>query len=91
MALWVIIGLVCYVFFCICVACELGQRVTDVFTSIDIVIEQFNWYRYPVAMKRMFLTFLPIVQKPVDIKCFGSFASNREGFLKVCMCIYNNQ
>lgn len=79
----VIIGMVCYVFSCICVACELGQRVTDAFTSINDVIDQFNWYRYPAVMKRILYAILPTVQKPIDVKCFGSFAANRETCRKV--------
>lgn len=70
---------------CILIVCELGQRVTDIFASINDVIEQYNWYQYPIAMKKMLLTILPEVQKPVDIKCFGSLAANRECFKKVCV------
>lgn len=66
------------VFFCIFVVCELGQGVTDLFTSIADVIEQFDWYLHSIAMKKMLLTILPITQKPVYLKCFGSIAANRD-------------
>lgn len=83
MALLVVVVQVLYVLLLLCVACELGQRVTDIFDSVADVIEQFGWYSHPVTMRRMFLTILPFVQKPIDIKCFGSFAANRDNLKKV--------
>lgn len=67
------------------VVCEFGQGVTDAFFSIHQTFEEFYWYRHPLAMRKMLLIILPIVQKPVDLRCFGSVAANRENFKKVCM------
>ena len=79
----VTIAEVFYVFLCVSVVCELGQRVTDIFTSITDVIEQFDWYLHSQAMNRMLPIILLIVQKPVDLKCFGSISANRETCKKV--------
>lgn len=73
----------CAAFLTLWIVCELGQRVTDIFASINGKFEEFAWYSYPKAMQRMLPTILITVQKPVDIKCFGSFAANREGYRKV--------
>lgn len=73
----------CCVFLCIWIVCKLGQRITDVFASIKDIFDQFDWYAHPQAIKRMLPTILLNVQKPVDVKCFGSFAANREGCKQV--------
>lgn len=56
---------------------------TDLFASINEVIEQFDWYLHPNGMRLMLLKILAIAQKPVDVKCFGSIAANRETIKKV--------
>lgn len=62
---------------------ELGQRTTNVFSEIDDMICQWDWYSFPIELKRMLPTFLNVAQHPVEIPCFGSSTCSRETFKKV--------
>lgn len=66
------------------VFCELGQRTTNAFEDIDDIICQFDWYLFPIELKRMLPMFVNVAQQPVEIACFGSFKCSRETFKKVC-------
>lgn len=49
------------------------------FVSCEL-IDQFNWYRLPAEIQQMLPLIINFAQLPVDIKCFGSVACDREMF-----------
>lgn len=65
------------------IASELGQRMGDAFEEIDFTIGQFNWYLFPVKIKRMLPMIILDANQPVVLECFGSIACTREVFKNV--------
>lgn len=65
-------------------ACELGQRVTNLFSGVNDMIEHFQWYSYPNKMQKVLLIIMIVAQQPVEFQCFGSTSANRDTFKKVC-------
>ena len=53
------------------------------FDDINDLINQFDWYSFPLKMQQMLPFILANAQQPVGFECFGSFACNRELFRKV--------
>lgn len=62
---------------------EIGQRFGDAFEGIKDVVDQLNWYFYPIKLQRHLPAMIINVQKPVAIKFFGSAVCGREQFKKV--------
>lgn len=69
-----------YSFGLLLITCEIGQRVNVEFNECSEIIDQFDWYRFPAEIQRMLPLILNFTQQPIDIKCFGSTACNRETF-----------
>lgn len=65
------------------VACELGQRIADAFDGIDLTIQQFDWYSFPIEMKQMLPIIILNAQQPVSVACFGSIICTRDVFKNV--------
>lgn len=65
------------------IACELGQRLTDGFNDIELTIDQFAWYLFPIEVKRMLPMIIADAQQPVYLECFGSIGCTREVFKSV--------
>lgn len=78
-----------YSFGPIFLACEVGQHLSDTAEGIDNMIEQFDWYLFPLQQQRMLCTILIDVQEPVVIACFGDVSCSRETFKKVNF-VYKN-
>lgn len=57
---------------------EFGQQLRNAFGEIDHVFDQFNWYLFPIEVKRILPTVILYVQQPVQLKFFGSYSCNRE-------------
>lgn len=74
----------CNTFAIVFIACEFGQRIANAFSEINDLIEQFQWYRFPLQMQRTLPMVLNIGQEPVSLKCFGSLTCCRESLKKVC-------
>lgn len=70
--------LIAYAFGTLFVSCELGQRNHLAFNECSEVIDQFDWYLLPSDIQRMLPLLSHFSQQPVEIKCFGSVALNRE-------------
>lgn len=64
-------------------SCELPGRVSTEFQNISDLINEFEWYLFSLEMKKMLPIIMANAQEPVDFKCFGNFACNRETFKKV--------
>lgn len=71
---------VIYAFGILFVSCELGQRITVAFDECSVIIEQFDWFLFPVEIQRMLLIVIHFAQQSIVIKCFGSAACDRETF-----------
>lgn len=81
-----------YGFGVILFACELGQRVTDLFFGINGMIELKEWYLYSNKMQKMLLLVMIVAQQPVEFQCFGSTSANRDTFKNAsakCQNYYN--
>lgn len=65
------------------IACELSQRMGDAFDEIGSTIDQFDWYLFPIELKRMLPMIMAIAQRPVSMECFGSIACTRDVFKNV--------
>lgn len=73
-----------YAFGVLFVSCEIGQRLNVAFEECSSLVDQFNWYKFPIKMQRMLPLILHFTQQPIYIKCFGSTAADRETFKYVC-------
>lgn len=71
---------VIYAFGLMFLACELCQRTTLAFEECSDTINQFDWYLLPADIQRMLPMIIQFDQQPVQIKCFGTVASDRETF-----------
>lgn len=65
------------------IICELCQRMADGFVKIEITIEQFHWYLFPIEIQRMLPVIIAVAQQPVTLECFGSIACTRDVFKDV--------
>lgn len=69
-----------YAFGLLFMACELCQRAIVVFDECSEMVDQLEWYLLPTKIQRMLPLILHFNQQPIEIKCFGSAACNRETF-----------
>lgn len=73
------------------IACELGQRLGDALEEIDTTVERFDWYLFPIEIKRMLPMIIANAQNAVKLECFGSIHCTRELFKNVRICLYNSK
>lgn len=76
----------CWSFSLVFISCELCQRMSNEFSEISSIIEQFEWYSFSFEMQKRLSFVIMNAQDTVTIKCFGSIASDRETFKKVSLC-----
>lgn len=67
-----------YAFGIVGIACELSQQMNLAFDECNDIINQFEWYLLPSKMQKMLPFFMQLAQQPVNMKCFGSVACDRE-------------
>lgn len=72
------------------ITCELAGQIGNQFDDMDYLIEQFNWYWFPLEVQRVLPILILNGQQPVGFECFGSIMCNRETFKKVWMPIFKN-
>lgn len=63
--------------------CEVYGMISSEFDTINDVIDQFDWYLFPINVQKALPMILLNVQQPIDINFFGSIRCNRETFRKV--------
>lgn len=68
--------------------CEFGQRVSESFYKINIVLERFKWYLLPMEAQKMLPIIMIVAQEPVTLKIFGSVACNRITFKEVSSILW---
>lgn len=76
--LLIIVLQIFYAFGAMFIACELGQRVNLAFNECSEMIHRFDWYLLPAEIQRLLPLIINFAQQPIDIKCFGSAACDRE-------------
>lgn len=69
-----------YAFGVMFTACEICQRMSLAFDECNDMVDQFEWYFLPDDIQRTLPLFIQFAQQSVDIKWFGSVASDRETF-----------
>lgn len=65
------------------IVCEIFERISGKFESINAMINQYEWYLFPTRLQKLLPIVLFHAQQPVSVKCFGSIPCNRETFKKV--------
>lgn len=63
--------------------CELAGGASNRFDAINNLIDQFDWYLFPLQMKKLLPTIMMNSQQIFGFKYFGSFLCNRETFRRV--------
>lgn len=71
---------VIYAFGMMMIVCELGQGINSTFDECIDIIDQFEWYSFPIDIQRMLPLFLNFAKEPIEIKCFGTVTCDRETF-----------
>lgn len=71
---------VIYPFAVLFIVCEMAHRYIRANDEIGELVEQFEWYLFPVEIQRMMPSILNFTQQSNEIICFGSTACNRETF-----------
>lgn len=66
--------------FCIC---DFGERISDAFEDINILIEELKWYLLPSETQLWLATILTVAQRPVNLEIFGTMSCNRRTFKEV--------
>lgn len=69
-----------YGFGCVFLTSELGQRVNNAFDELCFRVDQFQWYLFPMKVKRILPMITMVAQEPVSLECFGSITLCREVF-----------
>lgn len=69
-----------YAFGVVFIASDLCQRVNLEFDECNQMIGQFEWYLFPAEIQRILPIIMNYTQQPVDIRCFGTAACDRETF-----------
>lgn len=64
-------------------SCEIGQRYSNAYEEIDNVVNQFDWYLFPLKIQRILPTIMMDTQQLYEIMCFGSTNCSRETFKRV--------
>lgn len=72
-----------YAFGIVFVVCELSERIITAFNEINDLTDQFDWYLFPIGIKKILPSIILNTQKSVTIDYFGSLSCSREGFKKV--------
>lgn len=65
------------------ICCELAGRVGNEFVDVNYLIDQFNWYLFPLKVQQLLPILMINAQEEVGFECFGSLLCNRETFKKV--------
>lgn len=65
------------------VSCELGERFASAFEGVSDLIDQFEWYQFPLEVQKLLPTLLIHTQQRIALKCFGSISCDREALKSV--------
>lgn len=80
--------------FCVCstlfLACEIGQRFTDLFEDITVKLERLNWYLFPLKMQQLLPTIMVNAQEEFVIGSFGIIDCSRAQFKEVNLIVFGH-
>lgn len=63
--------------------CEWGEMVTHQFNVFHEVLNQCNWYSFPLDLQRMLVTFMSGTQQPALIRGYANIECTRDAFKNV--------
>lgn len=66
-------------------ACEFCGRCCYRFDGINDVVNQFDWYLFPIELQKSLPMIVNNAQQAFHFECFGSIPCDRETFQKVCL------
>ena len=80
--MWIIRTLIeiIYAFGVLFIGCELGQRIVLAFDECNDMIDQLEWYLFPMEIQKLLPIVNHFMQQPIEIKFFGSYMLNRDAF-----------
>lgn len=74
-----------YAFGILFTSCELGQRIGFSYDECREIVDQFDWYLFPVEIQRIWPMLLNFTHQSFQLKCFGSIECNRDTFKSVSL------
>lgn len=81
--LWKAISNLLFVFGSVFLACEVGQRFSNLFEDVNDQLDRLNWYLFPMKIQQMLPTILINAQEEVVIGYFGIINATRVQCQKV--------
>lgn len=81
--LWKAIFNVLSVFGSVFLACEVGQRFSNLFEDINDQLDRLNWYLFPLNVQQLLPTILINAQEEVVFGYFGIITASRVQCQKV--------
>lgn len=63
--------------------CEVGEKVSNVFSEFEYEIGQIKWYLFSNSNRQLLITIMCFGQKPIALDGFGSIKGSREVFKEV--------
>lgn len=82
-----IILIAIYAFFGWLIVCELSQRLNVEYEECSSMASEFDWYRFPIEIQRIYPTILAFIQQPMEMRCVGGTPSDRKSFKYVSVYI----
>lgn len=68
--------------------CDLGEKVSNGFDTLNESIFIGDWYTLPIEIQRILPTILLATQKPVTLRGFGNIPCMRQTFRKVSWILW---
>lgn len=72
-----------YVFGPVFLYCEIGNRLSSEFETIEDSFYNLNWNAFPDEFRRMMPIILLVTQQPVELSSYGNFTCERATFQAV--------
>lgn len=64
-------------------ACEMGERLSSQFVTINDALSKCKWYLFPIKLQRMLVIVTANVQQEAHIQSFGTLPCLRDSFKTV--------
>lgn len=63
--------------------CEFGERVTSEFDELNDIMNQLDWYTFPIEVQQTLPIIIAAAQDPVIMRGFGNIECVRQSFKQV--------
>lgn len=70
------------------ISCEIGERAINECNKIEYEIYEFDWYTFPIEIRKILPTLILVAQEKCVVKLFGSNAVCRNTF--GCVSVIND-